>query len=407
MFGSEKKKRNSGGVNSPDTTGLINMKRDYYEILGVKKDASLADIKKSYRSLALSNHPDRVPEEKKKESEEKFKEISEAYGVLSDSQKRAMYDQYGHAGIDQRYTSEDIFKGADFSSIFEDLAGFGSGGGVFDSIFGDMFGGGSSSRSSSRARRGRDIQYEIDLTLEEAFSGVKKKMKVPRNDYCKNCDGSGAKPGSKPKTCSTCRGQGHVIMSSGFFRMQQACSQCRGEGKIITEYCPECQGNGVVRVTRNIDVKIPAGVDNSSQMRIRGEGESGKSGNGDLYLYIHVKPHAKFKRNGVDIYIEQPVSFVKAALGGEISVATLNGNVTMKVPPGTQSGKTFRLKAKGMTNLHGGQPGDQYVKIMINVPTRLSTEQKKILEAYAQISGEDISAKYDDSFVEKLRKVFK
>ncbi len=380
------------------------MKKDYYEVLGVKKDASLEDIKKAYRSLALSHHPDRVSADKKKDAEEKFKEISEAYAVLSDPQKRSMYDQYGHAGIDQRYTSEDIFKGADFGSIFEDLSQFGFGGGLFDQIFGDVMGGGGG-RSSRRGRRGRDIQFEVDLTLEEAYSGVTKTIQVPRHDICSTCSGDGAKPGSKAKTCPTCRGQGQIVMSSGFFRMAQTCNQCQGAGKIITDYCPQCHGQGTVRVTRNIEVKFPAGVDNSSQLRVRGEGEAGASGRGDLYIFIHIKPHAIFQREGNDIYLELPLSFVKAALGAEVSVSTLNGSVSMKVPSGTQSGKVFRLKGKGMPDLHGNTRGDQYVKVMIEVPARLTSDQKRLLEEFARISGDELDS--SDSFAEKIKKVFK
>ncbi len=380
------------------------MKKDYYEILGVKKDATLEQIKKAYRSLALTHHPDRVPPEKKKEAEEKFKEISEAYAVLSDPQKRAMYDQYGHAGIDQRYTTEDIFKNADFRSIFEEF-GFGGGGGIFEDLFGDIFGTSTGRGRSRRARRGRDIQYELELTLEEAFSGVQKKIRVPRHDYCKTCGGTGAKPGSQSKTCPTCKGRGQIVMSNGFFSMRQTCSQCGGEGKVITELCPDCQGQGVIRVTRNIEVKIPPGVDNNSRIRVREEGEVGPGGRGDLYLFVRVLPHRIFQREGKDLYMELPVSFVKAALGGEVKVPTLNGQVTMKIPSGTQSGKTFRLRGKGMPDLYRGTPGDQYVKIMIQVPTRLNSQQKALLEQYAQISGEEVNG--NESFKEKIKKVFK
>ncbi len=381
------------------------MKRDYYEILGVPKNADLPQIKKAYRSLALKYHPDRVPQDQKKQAEEKFKEISEAYGVLSDPQKRQMYDQYGHAGIDQRYTAEDIFRGADFSSIFEE-AGLGD---IFSHFFGDslfdIFSG--TTTRTSRSRRGHDIQYEVEVTLEEAYTGIKKKIKILRHEQCSHCQGSGAKPGSQLKLCATCRGQGHVTMSSGFFRMSQTCTTCHGQGKVISEYCPHCNGKGVIRATRNIDVTIPSGVDNNSRLRIKGEGEAGSAGPGDLYLYILVKDHPQFSREGKDLYLQLPVSFLKAALGGEVVVPTLNGQVTMTVPAGTQSGKVFRLKAKGMPDLHGGSsPGDQYVKVMIHVPERLTKEQRQLLEQFAQISGEDVQ-KGNDNFAEKIKKVFK
>ena len=384
------------------------MKRDYYEILGVSKTAAAADIKKAYRSMALKFHPDRVPEAEKKQAEEKFKEISEAYGVLSDPQKRQLYDQHGHAGIDQRYTSEDIFKNADFSSIFEE-AGLGD-------ILSRMFGGDSSfdffenaqagGRGSQGRRRGHDIQYEIEIALQEAFNGVKKNITVPRHEHCKSCRGTGAKSGTKMKNCSTCGGRGQVVMSNGFFRMAQTCSQCKGRGQIITEHCPDCQGKGIIRTNRNIEVNIPAGVDNDSRLRVRGEGEVGSAGTGDLYLYIRVLPHDKFAREGNDLHLELPLSFVKAALGGEVAVPTLNGGVSMKIPSGTQSGKIFRGKGKGMPDVHShGNPGDLFVQVMIQVPERLTAEQKKLLEEFAHISGEEDVGK--DSFKEKIKKVFK
>jgi molecular chaperone DnaJ len=375
------------------------MKKDYYEILGVAKGADATEIKKAYRSMALKFHPDRVPEAEKKEAEERFKEISEAYGVLSDPQKRQMYDQYGHSGIDQRYTSEDIFKGADFSSIFGE-SGLGD---ILGSLFGESMMGGGGGRST-RARRGRDIQYEVEITLEEAYSGLKKKIKVPRHEHCTTCNGSGAKPGSKAKTCTTCKGQGQVVMSNGFFRMAQTCSDCRGEGKIITEFCPQCHGQGVVKVTRNIDVNIPAGVDNDTRLRVKGEGEVGAAGPVDLYLYILVRRHSLYERNGNDLHFELPVSFVVAALGGELSVPTLSGNVAMKIPAGTQSGRTFRLKGKGMPDLHGGGQGEQYVKVMVNVPEHLTGEQRKLLEEFAKLTGEKVSS---DSLADKFKNVFK
>ncbi len=382
------------------------MKKDYYEILGVAKDANAQDIKKKYRSLALRFHPDRVPENEKKAAEEKFKEISEAYGVLSDPQKRQLYDQHGHSGIDQNFTPDDIVRGADFSGIFDEL-GLGD---ILGQVFGggsfDIFGEGATRRGGGRrVQRGRDIQYEVDITLEEAFKGVTKQIRVPRNEFCTTCHGSGAKPGTNPKTCSKCHGQGYVVMSSGFFRMQQTCPTCGGEGKVITEHCPQCQGRGMVRVTRNIDVPIPAGVDNSSRVRVRGQGEIGRDGAGDLYLYIHVFPHDKFERQDKDIYMELPVSFVKAALGAEVSVPTLDDKVSMKIPAGTQSGKTFRLKGKGMPDVHGGSHGDQYVKVMIQVPERLTPEERRLLEDYAKLTGEEVNQ--NESFKEKIKKVFK
>ena len=240
------------------------MKKDYYEILGVPKESDLPQLKKAYRSLALKHHPDRVPENEKKAAEEKFKEISEAYGVLSDPQKRKMYDQHGHSGIDQTYTSEDIFKGADFSSIFEE-AGLGD---LFGRFFGDAVFEGGGGRGS-RPRRGQDIQYEFEVTLEDAYHGTKKKIKVPRHDQCSVCNGAGAKPGVQIKTCATCQGRGQVVMSSGFFRMAQTCSSCGGKGQVPSEYCAKCNGKGIIKVTREIDVTVPPGVDNDSRLRVR------------------------------------------------------------------------------------------------------------------------------------------
>ena len=383
------------------------MKKDYYDILGVQKSVSLEEIKKAYRRLALQHHPDRVSSDKKKEAEEKFKDISEAYAVLSDSKKRALYDQYGHAGIDQRYTYEDIFKGADFSSIFEGLSDFGFGGGLFDEIFGnlgfDIFEGRGRS-AGRRSRRGRDIQIEVDVTLEEVAEGVQKTVSIPRYEICSACSGSGAKPGTKKSTCPMCKGSGQVAMSSGSFRMVQTCSQCRGEGSIIKQLCSSCHGQGRVKVTRKLKVKIPAGVDNDSSLRIRGEGEAGTYSRGDLYVLIGVRPHSIFRRDGNDLYTEGSISFVKAALGGEVEIPTLNGKVRMKIPAGTQSGKLFRLKGKGIPDLHGYGKGDEFVIIRIKVPTSLMQEQRRLLEEFARVSSEDIES---SSFTEKIKRAFK
>ncbi len=379
------------------------MKKDYYEILGVPRTAALADIKKAYRSLALKYHPDRVPEAEKKKAEEQFKEISEAYGVLADPQKRQTYDQFGHQGIDQNYTSEDIFRGADFSSIFGGESDLGD---ILGRMFGAQFdfGGGSSQRGARRAR-GHDIQYEVELTLEEAYRGTKKEIKFPRHEHCKKCDGTGAKSGTSLKTCPSCGGQGQVEMSSGFFRMAQTCPKCHGSGKIITEFCPECAGRGVTRITRTVEIKIPPGVDNDSQLRVRGEGEAGPGGNGDLFLFIKVKDHPVFERHDRDLKMDLPVSFTKAALGGEEKIRTLKEEVVMKIPEGTQSGKVFRMRGQGMPDVHGGHDfGDLYVRVMIAVPNSLSGRQRELMEELGRELGENNGKA---SFKDKFKKAFK
>jgi molecular chaperone DnaJ len=381
-------------------------KRDYYEILGVKKSATLEEIKKAYREMALRYHPDRVPHEQKKEAEEKFKEISEAYAVLSDSQKRALYDQYGHSGIDQKYAYEDIFKGADFSSVFQGMGDFGLGGGIFDEIFSDLgfdiFG--SSRRSSGRARRGRDLEITVDIALEEAAAGTQKPITVPRYEACATCSGSGAKPGTKKITCPQCKGSGRTVVSNGFFQMAQTCSRCRGEGALIQSPCPACRGEGRLRVAHKITVKIPPGVDTGSHLRIRGEGEAGTAGKGDLYVLIEVQPHQVFQRHHNDILTQISVSLVKAVLGAEVEVPTLNGQVKMKIPAGTQSGSVFRLKGKGIADVHGRGIGDELVKVEVEIPRRLSAEQRRLIEEYAAASGENINK---ESFGDKIKRAFK
>ncbi len=382
----------------------MSSKRDYYEILGVQKSASLDEIKKAYREAALRFHPDRVPHEQKKEAEEKFKEISEAYAVLSDSQKRALYDQYGHSGIDQKYAYEDIFKGADFSSVFRDMGDFGFGGGIFEEIFGDfdIFSG--RSRGGSRSRRGRDLQVAVSISLEEAAEGVEKTITLPRYDVCDTCSGSGAKPGSKKTTCPQCRGQGRTVVSNGFFQLAQTCPRCRGEGTLIQTPCPDCNGEGRVRTTKKISVKIPAGVDTGSQLRVRGEGEGGVGGKGDLYVVIEVQPHDSFQRQGSTILSELTVSLSKAILGGEVQVHTLDGSVSMRIPPGTQGGKVFRLKEKGMPDLRAKERGDHLVRVLVAIPAKLSAEQRKLIEEFARLSGEEVDR---ESLTEKLKKAFK
>ena len=376
--------------------------RDYYEVLGVARDANTPEIKKAYRKLALKYHPDRVSEDKKSASEEEFKQIAKAYAILSNAKKRETYDQYGHAGINQNFSSEDIFGGADLGDIFSQFFG---GGGRRSSGSSDFFGGGNS--GSYSVQRGSDLEMKFCMTLEESFSGVEKDVSIHRNEYCKECEGTGAKNATAFTNCSMCQGQGKVITSTGPFRMQQTCPSCGGRGKAISEFCTSCSGKGIQRIKRNVTVKVPAGVDNSSRLRISNQGEVGKDGAGDLYLYIEVTKHKTFDREEDNIYIDLPISFVKAALGGEVSVPTLGGNVSMKIPSGTQSGKVLRLKGKGMPNVRGYKMGDQYVRIMLTVPKKMSDKQRSILEEYADISGESFLKSGKVKLKEKLKKVFK
>jgi len=372
---------------------MMATKQDYYKILGVKKNAPLDEIKKAYRESVLRYHPDRVPPEQKKEAEEKFKEISEAYAVLSDPEKRVLYDQYGHAGIGQRYAYEDIFKGADFRTIFRDLGEFGIGESLFDRIFGDFGFDFFSSRTREGAarRRGQDLQVAVDINLEDAVTGIEKTIYIPRYELCSTCGGTGARPGTKKNICSQCRGSGRIVSSIGFFSVTQTCPKCRGEGSVITTPCSDCRGEGRVKITKTIKVKIPSGVDNGSHLRIRGEGEAGTSGRGDLYVIINVKPHPIFERHNNDILTQIAISLSKAILGGEVQVPALDGKVRMKIPAGTQSGAIFRLKNKGIPELHGRGRGDELVRVIVNIPTHLTSEQRKIMEEFARTQGENIN----------------
>jgi len=361
-------------------------KRDYYEILGVKKNSSLEEIKKAYREAALRFHPDRVPEGQKKEAEEKFKEISEAYAVLSDPQKRAIYDQRGHVGLDQQYAYEDIFRGADFASVFEGMTDFGVGEGLFDRIFGDwgfdLAGG--KRKKRTRVQRGHDLQVVVEITLEEAAHGVEKTLAIPRYETCSRCQGSGSKPGTKKSACPQCKGNGQMISSRGSVKIIQACPDCKGEGEIITYPCTECHGEGKSKITRRIVINIPPGVDTGSQLRVAKEGEPGIEGPGDLYVQIEIKPHPLFRREQSDLYLDLTIDLPTAILGGEIRVPTLDGSVTMKVPPGTQNGKLFRIKGKGIPRLRGKEKGDQFVRIFVEIPTHLTDKQKNLIEEFSK-----------------------
>jgi len=356
-------------------------KRDYYDILGVDKNAGKSDIKKAYRKLALKYHPDKNPDKK---AEEKFKDISEAYAVLYDDEKRKMYDMYGHAGIDQRYTSEDIFRGADFGDIFR-----GSG---FDFDLGDIFerffgqGMGFNRQNAGRRRsRGADLRYDIEISLEDAYSGFETEIVVPRSEKCDKCSGSGAKPGSNPKKCPQCGGSGQIRQSQrtafGMFTQVTTCNKCRGQGTFIEDLCPKCSGRGLIQKKRDIEIKIPKGVDDGSQLRLAGEGEAGGSGSGDLYIVVHVKKHMRFNRRGADLHIIREISFPEASLGAKIDVNTIDGETgTLKIPEGTQTGDILRIKNKGMPSVHGRGYGDLYVETRVITPKKISRRAKKLLE---------------------------
>lgn len=338
--------------------------RDFYELLGVNRNASEQEIKKAYRKLAMKYHPDRNPDDT--EAEERFKEIQKAYAVLSDSQKRAAYDQYGHAGVDPSMGGGHGFGG--FGDVFED---------IFENIF-------SAGRSQGRSRghRGSDLQFNLQLTLEEAALGKQVEITVPRHVSCTTCEGSGAKKGSKPKDCETCNGIGQVRIQQGFFSIQQTCPSCHGEGKIIVDPCTSCHGQGRVRESKKLTVKIPAGVDNGDRVRLGGEGEAGThgGGTGDLYVQIAVKQHAIFERQDNDLHCEVPISFATAAVGGTIEVPTLEGRVSLKIPAETQSAKVFRLRGKGMKSVRSHGTGDLLCKVMVETPVNLSSEQKELLQ---------------------------
>ena len=353
----------------------MSAKRDYYETLGVARNSSDGDIKAAYRKLAMKHHPDRNPGNK--ESEEKFKEISEAYEILSDSQKRAAYDQFGHAGVDQSAAAGAYAGGnANFSDIFGD-------------IFGDVFGGrgGQAGRERSYAEQGADLRYSIELSLEDAVHGKTVEIRVPTQVACNECHGSGAKGGAKPKTCNTCGGMGQVRMQQGFFSIQQTCPTCRGRGTIISDPCTKCHGQGRVRETKTLSVHIPPGVDNGDRIRLTGEGEAGLYGGppGDLYVQVHIKPHDIFARDGTDLHCEVPVSFITAALGGELEVPTMNGGVRLKIPPETQTDRIFRIRGKGVKTVRGAGPGDLLCKVIVETPVRLTKQQKELLQEFFKI----------------------
>ena len=345
-------------------------KRDYYEVLGVPKNASDEEIKKSYRKLAMKHHPDRNQGDAAKAAEERFKEAKEAYEMLSDADKRAAYDQHGHAGVDPNMRGPGGAGGSSFADAFGD-------------IFGDMFNGqqGGRGRGGRQVFRGSDLSYAMEITLEEAANGKDAQIRIPSWDECETCHGSGAKAGTKPITCTTCHGQGAVQMRQGFFSVQQTCPHCRGTGKLIKDPCGTCHGQGRVKHQKTLEVKIPAGIDDGMRIRSTGNGEPGTNGGppGDLYIEIRLKKHDIFERDGDDLHCQVPVSFITAALGGEIEVPTLAGKAAIDIPEGTQAGKQFRLRGKGIKGVRASYPGDLYCHIAVETPVKLTEHQRKLL----------------------------
>ncbi len=388
-------------------------KRDYYEILGLSKSASPDEIKKAYRNLALRYHPDRVSADKKKEAEGKFKEVSEAYEVLMDPQKKSTYDQYGHEGVDSSFKQggfdwqdfhhfddvKDVWGQFDLNDL---LKGFGFGSNMFSDSFEE------GQDRNYGGRRGSDLEFRLGVTFEEAVFGTEKTIAIPRYETCDVCGGTGAKPGSKTQSCPDCGGHGKVSASSGYFNIIRTCSKCGGEGRMINTPCAACGGRGRIRTKRNIKVKIPAGVDTGSRLRVHGEGEAGEKGArpGDLYILLEVKAHEIFERHDSDIYCEAPISFTTAVLGGEVEVPTLEGKIMMKIPAGTQTGRVFRLRGKGIVHIHEYGRGDQLVKVQVDVPTELTSEQKRLLKDFAKAS-ERSSGPLEKSFVEKMKRMFR
>jgi molecular chaperone DnaJ len=371
-------------------------KRDYYEVLGVSRDVNEADLKKAYRRLAMKHHPDRNADNA--ESEDKFKEAKEAYDILSNPQKRAAYDQFGHAGIDPSAgMGGGGFGGGDFGDIFGD-------------VFGDIFGGARRRGGGPRAHRGADLRYNLELSLEEAVAGTTVDIRVPTLVNCETCGGSGAKKGTSATTCTTCGGVGQVRMQQGFFSVQQTCPNCRGQGKTISDPCPDCRGQGRVQKHKTLSVKVPAGVDNGDRIRLGGEGEAGELGgpSGDLYVQIQVRPHPIFRREDNDLLCEMPISIGAATLGGELEVPSLNGRMKLKIPPETQSGKVFRMRGKGVRSVRGGVTGDLMCRVHIETPVNLSSKQKELLRAFEESiqGGGNKHSPQSESWMDRVKSFF-
>jgi len=376
-------------------------KSDFYSVLCLNRDATDEDIKKAYRKLAMKHHPDRNPDDKG--SEAKFKEAKEAYEILSDPRKRAAYDQFGHAGVDPS---------AGFAGGRQGPEGFGGFADAFGDIFGEIFGQQGQGRGGrgTGVYRGADLRYNLELTLEDAARGAEVKIRIPAMEGCEKCHGSGAKPGTEPKQCPTCHGRGEVRVSQGFFSIQQTCPACHGRGKVVAEPCVACHGAGRIKKHKTLSVKIPPGVDQDDRIRLTGEGEAGLNGGpaGDLYVVVNLKAHPMFQREGADLHCEMPISFATAALGGELEIPTLDGHATIKVPPETQTGQTFRLRNKGIRPVRGSAQGDLYCHVAIETPVKLTSRQKELLREFETISQED-PGKHNPrakGWIEKVKEFF-
>jgi molecular chaperone DnaJ len=377
---------------------MATKKRDYYEVLGLNRDASEEEIKKAYRKLAMKHHPDRNPD--RKDAEERFKEAKEAYEVLTEPEKRRAYDAYGHAGVNPQM-------GMGGGPGQEGFGGFAE---AFGDIFSDIFGGAQGGRGRASVFRGADLRYNLEISLEQAARGTETKIRIPTMETCETCKGSGAKPGTHPKTCDTCHGSGTVRISQGFFSIQQTCPTCHGTGKMVTDPCATCRGAGRLKKHKTLAVKIPSGVDEGDRIRLSGEGEAGVNGGppGDLYVVIHLKAHSVFQREGDDLHCEMPISFSQAALGGEIEIPTLDGSAKIKVPPETQSGQVFRLRGKGIKGVRSSYAGDLMCEVVVETPVRLTDRQKELLRELEEINRKDANRHNPRAkgFMDKVREFF-